>query len=85
MKIDYDFKMMSDDDLFTSVFNVTKSEVVKAMDCFLIIYGNKKWRKLKQFIREQHGLMAIFDAEPTDELIMFTLIITQIENQRKVK
>jgi len=82
-KLDYNFKMRCDDNLFISVFNVHTNELKRAEKSFRIIYGLKKFKDLKKFIKDNQGLMAIFNVEPTDELTMFALLITQAQNQRK--
>ena len=83
MKLNYDFKMKHDDDIFTSIFNLHKSDESKANKCFKIIYGKEKYKQLRTLIKEQKGLMSIFDVTPTDDIIMYTLLITQAQNQRK--
>lgn len=82
MKIDYDFKMMSDNDLFTSIFNINDKEIKKANKAFYTIYGNKKFQQLQKFIKKG-GIMAIFNVIPTDELFIYALLLTQAQNQRR--
>jgi hypothetical protein len=63
MKVEHNFKMICDDDLFTSVFNLNNKEEKKAKECFKIIYGYKQLKELEEFIKDRGGLMAIFDEE----------------------
>lgn len=82
MKIDHDFKMRTDDNLFLSIFNSLNIDKRKADNCFKIIYGIKKFNELKKIIKEQNGLLGIFNVDLTDELIIYSLLITQAQNKR---
>ena len=84
MKLEYNFKMKVDDDLFTSVFNSRENEVRKAFKAFEIIYGKRELKKLKNLIKDKKGLLGIFDIEADDKLVTFALLITQAQNQRRI-
>jgi len=68
-------KMPMDDDLYTSVFNANNNAVRKANKAFIALYGKSKFEKIKKI--NKTGLMAGFNTEPTPELIMYYLMITQ--------
>jgi len=83
MKLNYDFKMRVDNDLFMSVFNLSNIDRTKANKAYISIYGKLKFRKLQTYINKEGGIMSIFNQTLTDDLIMYALMITQAQNQRK--
>ena len=85
MKIDYDFKMRTDDSLYISVFNVHEQDIRKANRAYAEVYGKRALKKLHNHIKEEGGIMCIFHNEPTDDLVMYALMITQVQNTRTAK
>lgn len=83
MKLNYDFKMKHDNSLFVSVFNLHEVDRRKAEQAYSFIYGKRALKQLKDHIKTEGGIMCIFNQKPTDDLIMYALMITQAQNQRR--
>jgi len=83
MKLDYDFKMPVDDDLYFSVFNCHKDDELKANKAYQVVYGIKEYKALRKLIDQKHkGIMGIFKEKPDDKLIVYALLITQTMKRR---
>ena len=83
MKINHNFKLPYDNDFYTSVFNLHDIDEINANKAYEYIYGKKKYRELRKLIDEKHkGIMGIFLEEPTDDLQLYILMITQTMNNR---
>lgn len=92
MKMDHNFEMMFDDNIFTSVFNCNKNEIERTYQAFQMLFGFKEVKKLKDFIKKQGGIMAIFNEsdkydetkdKTPDKLVLFALMLSQVMLKRK--
>jgi hypothetical protein len=85
MIINHNFKMRTDDSLFISVFNIHEPDERRANKAYAEVYGKRALKKLRNHIKEEGGIMCIFNQDPTDDLVMYALMLTQAQNTRTMK
>lgn len=75
MKTNWDWKVRTQNDLFYSVFNVSIARHKKVNNAFREIFGKRRFGKIQQIIKEKNGLMGIFHIDPTNDLMLYALML----------
>lgn len=75
MKLSWNWEVKLDNDLFVSVFNLSMARYRKVNKMFQLVYGKKRFSAIKKVIKEQNGLMGIFDVKPTNDLMLYALML----------
>lgn len=74
-KLEKDLILRNKGSLYISVFNVHTKRQKNVNKTFKIVYGKKRFNKIKEIIKKHNGLMGIFQEKPTSDLVLYALML----------